>query len=106
MTDNRTQPQSKPGFWARLTAAAKDRGEPEPANARTRGRLPPQPSRPNVVLFGERGAGKSSLINMLVGQDVSSPSNPSLAAFASRGYAVDVGGREVVVWDSVGLQKG
>ncbi|KAG2753465.1 hypothetical protein P692DRAFT_20797033 [Suillus brevipes Sb2] len=106
VTDNRTQPQSKPGFWARLTAAAKDRVEPEPANARTRGRLPPQPSRPNVVLFGERGAGKSSLINMLVGQDVSSPSNPSLAAFASRGYAVDVGGREVVVWDSVGLQKG
>ncbi|KAG1829986.1 hypothetical protein EV424DRAFT_1296873, partial [Suillus variegatus] len=69
-------------------------------------RLPPQPSRPNVVLFGERGAGKSSLINMLVGQDVSSPSNPDLAPFASRGYAVDVGGREVVVWDSVGLQKG
>ncbi|KAG1908809.1 uncharacterized protein F5891DRAFT_899941, partial [Suillus fuscotomentosus] len=65
-----------------------------------------QPSRPNVVLFGERGAGKSSLINMLVGHDVSSPSNPDLAPFASRGYAVDVGGREVVVWDSVGLQKG
>ncbi|KAG1746963.1 P-loop containing nucleoside triphosphate hydrolase protein, partial [Suillus lakei] len=65
-----------------------------------------QPSRPNVVLFGERGAGKSSLINMLVGRDVSYASDPSLTAFASKGYAVDVGGREVVVWDSVGLQKG
>lgn len=106
MVDNRTESQPKPGFWARLTGVAKERSEPEPTNTRTRGRLPPQPSRPNVVLFGERGAGKSSLINMLVGQDVSSPSNPDLAPFASRGYAVDVGGREVVVWDSVGLQKG
>lgn len=106
MVDNRTEPQPKPGFWARFTGAVKDRGEPEPVSAGTRGRLPPQPSRPNVVLFGERKSGKSSLINMLVGRDVSSPSNPDLAAFASRGYAVDVGGREVVVWDSVGLQKG
>lgn len=104
MVDNRTQPQPKQGFWARFTGAAKDK-ESEPENARTRGRLPPQPSRPNVVLFGERKSGKSSLINMLVGRDVASPSNPDLAAFASRGYAVDVGGREVVVWDSVGLQK-
>ncbi|KAG2135120.1 hypothetical protein DEU56DRAFT_807938 [Suillus clintonianus] len=43
---------------------------------------------------------------MLVGRDVSNPSDPGLATFASRGYAVDVGGREVVVWETVGLQKG
>ncbi|KAG0697052.1 hypothetical protein DFH29DRAFT_783490, partial [Suillus ampliporus] len=65
-----------------------------------------QPSLPNVLLFGERGAGKSSLINMLASQDVSRLSDPGLAAFASRGYVVDMGGREVVLWDSVGLHKG
>jgi hypothetical protein len=110
LTDNRTQPppqsQAKTGFWARITGAMRDRGDPhpEPEHTHVRGRLPPQPVLPNILLFGSHGAGKSSLINMLAGQEASRTSDQGYPAFGHRGYTLDVGGREVVVWDVVGLQ--
>ena len=109
LTDNRTQPpphQAKTGFWARITGAMRDRGDPhpEPEHTHVRGRLPPQPVLPNILLFGSHGAGKSSLINMLAGQEASRTSDQGYPVFGHRGYTIDVGGREVVVWDVVGLQ--
>ncbi|OAX36815.1 hypothetical protein K503DRAFT_656496, partial [Rhizopogon vinicolor AM-OR11-026] len=59
----------------------------------------------NILLFGSHGAGKSSLINMLAGQEASRTSDQGHSAFAFSGYAIDVGGREVVLWDVVGLRK-
>ena len=71
-----------------------------------RDRLLPQPARPNVILFDSHGAGRSSVINMLAGQEASHDSDRGLPAFENGGYQINVGGREIVLWDMLGLHKG
>jgi GTPase SAR1 family protein len=83
----------------------KDRDRDEEVE-HVRGRLPPQPVLPNILLFGSHGSGKSSLINMLAGQEASRTSDKGFAAFSTSGYALDAGGRNVVVWDVVGMRRG
>ena len=43
---------------------------------------------------------------MLAGQDASHDSDRGLPAFANEGYPINVGGREIVMWDVLGLHKG
>jgi GTP-binding protein EngB required for normal cell division len=62
----------------------------------------------NVVIFGESGVGKSSIINMLLGENkVKTSSGAVGCTFTSDAYVVDVGdGVSVRVHDTVGLGEG
>ncbi|KZP06632.1 ankyrin, partial [Athelia psychrophila] len=65
-------------------------------------------TRANVIVFGEAGAGKSSLVNLMAGRDfaeVSSGANG--CTFESTGYDIDIpGGPAVRIWDTAGLEEG
>ncbi|KAF9222588.1 hypothetical protein BS17DRAFT_818399 [Gyrodon lividus] len=63
----------------------------------------------NVLFFGETGVGKSSVINMLVGQNTEAACVSGGAkgcTFASTGYKATIDGEEFVLWDTVGLNEG
>jgi len=61
----------------------------------------------NVVIFGETGAGKSSLTNMIVGEDVAETSSGATGCtFESKSYEVEVEGVPLVLWDTSGLNEG
>jgi len=61
----------------------------------------------NVVVFGETGAGKSSLINLIVGKDVAETSSNAMGCtFESKSYEVEVEGIPLVLWDTSGLNEG
>ncbi|EIW86070.1 P-loop containing nucleoside triphosphate hydrolase protein, partial [Coniophora puteana RWD-64-598 SS2] len=63
----------------------------------------------NVIIFGESGVGKSSLINMLSGDDNASAavSNQALGCtFETEPYRVTIDEREYVLWDTAGLNEG
>lgn len=61
----------------------------------------------NVVVFGETGAGKSSVINMIVGRQVAETSSRATGCtFQSKPYSVDLGGMSVTLWDTAGLNEG
>jgi len=61
----------------------------------------------NVVIFGETGAGKSSLINMIVGEEVAETSSSAIGCtFESKPYPVEVDGVPLVLWDTSGLNEG
>jgi tRNA U34 5-carboxymethylaminomethyl modifying GTPase MnmE/TrmE len=64
-------------------------------------------STPNVVIFGEEGVGKSSVVNMIAGREVAStPGDSSDRTFDSKSFLVDLDGRPVRLWDTVGLHEG
>lgn len=61
----------------------------------------------NVVIFGEAGVGKSSLINLItgLGRAQTSPDvNPCTGH--NHGYGVTIGHRAFKIWDTVGLDSG
>ena len=61
----------------------------------------------NVVLFGEAGVGKSSLINLITSQDRARTSpdvNPCTGN--NHGYNVTIGHCAFKIWDTVGLGSG
>jgi len=61
----------------------------------------------NVVVFGETGAGKSSVINMIAGRVVAETSSCAAGCtFQSKPYPVDLGGMSVTLWDTAGLNEG
>ncbi|KXN86749.1 hypothetical protein AN958_09744 [Leucoagaricus sp. SymC.cos] len=64
--------------------------------------------RANIVLFGESGSGKSSIVNML--SDNEHVADTSCGAqgctFESRSYDVNVLGKPVTLWDTAGLDEG
>jgi hypothetical protein len=64
--------------------------------------------RTNVILFGESGGGKSSLVNMLSGDksvaDISSGAKG--CTFESRAFEVNVCGMPTTLWDTAGLDEG
>jgi ABC-type dipeptide/oligopeptide/nickel transport system ATPase component len=78
----------------------------------TPSRIPPPPFLPmstgNVILFGESGCGKSSIINMLLDDenaaDVSSGATG--CTFKSQSFEVNVRGVPLTIWDTVGLNEG
>lgn len=62
---------------------------------------------PNVVIFGETGAGKSSLVNMIAGNAVAEISNRAIGyTFQSTCFTVNIGGKLFNVHDTAGLDEG
>jgi len=62
---------------------------------------------PNVVVFGETGVGKSSLINMITGTACASVSSAAVGCtFESVPYDAELSGRKYRLWDTVGLNEG
>lgn len=65
-------------------------------------KLPKRPFR--VILFGEAGAGKSSIINLIVGHPVAETSSGiGSCTLASRSHKINTGLHQFMVWDTVGL---
>lgn len=61
----------------------------------------------NIVVFGESGVGKSSLINMIAGHGVAETSaDVKGCTFAYKHYEFGVGKDSYRVWDTVGLDEG
>lgn len=61
----------------------------------------------NIVLVGECGTGKSSLINLIIGQDVAKTSNDTAACTTElRPYKVSIDGCNLKLWDTPGLDVG
>lgn len=61
----------------------------------------------NVVLYGESGVGKSSLINLIIGRDVAKTSPDALACTTTHApYDVTIGGQFFRLWDTAGLNEG
>ncbi|KAF9220783.1 hypothetical protein BS17DRAFT_671828, partial [Gyrodon lividus] len=61
----------------------------------------------NVVVFGDGGVGKSSLINLLASSpDARTSSGVSVCTFLSRRYDVNIDGENFGIWDTAGLNGG
>ncbi|TFK17258.1 hypothetical protein FA15DRAFT_650474 [Coprinopsis marcescibilis] len=63
----------------------------------------------NVVVFGETGVGKSSIINMLARGDspVAEVSSGVVGCtFASAAYRTEIEGEKYILWDTAGLNEG
>ncbi|KAF8645358.1 hypothetical protein AX16_007861 [Volvariella volvacea WC 439] len=62
----------------------------------------------NVLIFGQTGTGKSSLVNMIAGQDIAETSSSALGCtFGSRPYdiSLSVNTRPIRLWDTAGLNE-
>ncbi|KAF9235337.1 P-loop containing nucleoside triphosphate hydrolase protein [Melanogaster broomeanus] len=60
----------------------------------------------NVILFGEMGVGKSSVINLIAGRPVAAVSADYQGrTMSSKEYSFDVSGRRFHIWDTVGLEE-
>ena len=60
----------------------------------------------NVILFGDAGVGKSSVINLMAGKDIAKTSNDAGGCtMDSKDYQFDIGFRQVTLWDTVGLNE-
>lgn len=62
---------------------------------------------PNVIIFGETGVGKSSLINMISGTESAAVSSGAIGCtFESVPNEVELSGRKYRLWDTAGLNEG
>ncbi|KDR80470.1 hypothetical protein GALMADRAFT_1201748 [Galerina marginata CBS 339.88] len=62
---------------------------------------------PNIVLFGESGCGKSSIVNMIAGRELAAVSSSvNGCTFTSARYEVDIQGTLFNVYDTAGLDEG
>ncbi|PVF92546.1 hypothetical protein CPB86DRAFT_791034 [Serendipita vermifera] len=62
---------------------------------------------PNIIVFGETGAGKSSIINMLNGDRDAAVSSGALGqTFANERYVKEVNGHMLNIFDTAGLNEG
>ncbi|KAF8844606.1 P-loop containing nucleoside triphosphate hydrolase protein [Paxillus ammoniavirescens] len=60
----------------------------------------------NIILFGETGVGKSSVINLIAGRQVADVSpDVNGCTMSSTYYTFPVNGREFKIWDTVGLEE-
>ncbi|KZP07612.1 P-loop containing nucleoside triphosphate hydrolase protein, partial [Athelia psychrophila] len=60
----------------------------------------------NVVIFGETGVGKSSLINMIAGREIANVANAARGCtFQSTSYDMNVGARTFRLWDTAGMNE-
>ena len=65
-------------------------------------------ARSNIILFGESGAGKSSVVNMLSTNEYTADTSSGAkgCTFESRNFDIDVGGHPMTIWDTAGLDEG
>ncbi|KAF9522884.1 P-loop containing nucleoside triphosphate hydrolase protein [Crepidotus variabilis] len=64
-------------------------------------------SMPNIVVFGETGTGKSSLINMLADGEVARTSSAAVGeTFSSQDYVVTIKNAPYRLWDTAGMNEG
>jgi len=60
----------------------------------------------NIILFGETGVGKSSVINLIAGRQIAETSPDVRGCTMSfKPYTFPVGGRTFHIWDTVGLEE-
>ncbi|KIK80763.1 hypothetical protein PAXRUDRAFT_15613 [Paxillus rubicundulus Ve08.2h10] len=60
----------------------------------------------NIILFGETGVGKSSVVNLIAGRKVAETSpETSLCTMESTHYTLFVEGRQYHIWDTVSLEE-
>ncbi|KAF8632336.1 hypothetical protein AX15_001924 [Amanita polypyramis BW_CC] len=60
----------------------------------------------NIVIFGETGVGKSSLINMITGRETAATSSGARGCtFESVPHDVELEGRKYRLWDTIGLNE-
>jgi small GTP-binding protein len=61
----------------------------------------------NIILFGEAGSGKSSLVNMIVGKDVAKTSDSADGTtFKNDVYAATIADTTFNIYDTAGLNEG
>ncbi|KAF7980608.1 hypothetical protein HWV62_37384 [Athelia sp. TMB] len=62
---------------------------------------------PNIIVFGEAGAGKSSLVNLITGKTVAETSDGVMGCtFKSTPYVTNLpGGPTIRLWDTAGLNE-
>ena len=61
----------------------------------------------NVIIFGEAGAGKSSLINLIRDDNAATTaSSAEGCTFESKSYDVTIGNTKIRLWDTAGLNEG
>ncbi|KAI6032791.1 P-loop containing nucleoside triphosphate hydrolase protein [Pisolithus orientalis] len=64
------------------------------------------PNTLNIILFGETGVGKSSVINLIAGRQVAKVSpDADGCTMNSTDYEFTVGSRTITIWDTVGLEE-
>jgi predicted GTPase len=64
-------------------------------------------SLPNILVFGETGTGKSSLINMIAGKNIAGVSNSAMGyTFGSIDHEIVIHGQTYILWDTSGLNEG
>ena len=60
----------------------------------------------NVILFGDTGVGKSSVINLMAGNDIAkTSSDASGCTMDCKDYQINLGSRQINLWDTVGLNE-
>ena len=60
----------------------------------------------NVILFGDTGVGKSSVINLMAGKPIAETSGDvGGCTMDFKDYQFDIGSRQVTLWDTVGLNE-
>ncbi|KAI6026371.1 P-loop containing nucleoside triphosphate hydrolase protein, partial [Pisolithus microcarpus] len=60
----------------------------------------------NIILFGETGVGKSSVINLIAGRPVAKVSpDADGCTMNSTDYQFTIGSRKITIWDTVGLEE-
>ena len=105
-----------------VSSSASDSSRPNQSSPRTNiSPLPPAPEipvyvadptsvedvTPNIIIFGETGVGKSSLINMIIGAEVATTSSEAVGCtFESTPYDTEIDGGKYRLWDTIGLNEG
>ncbi|KAH7923135.1 hypothetical protein BV22DRAFT_604542 [Leucogyrophana mollusca] len=61
---------------------------------------------PNIIIFGETGSGKSSLVNLIANCDIAKTSSGAAGCtLDARDYLVRIRDQEIRLWDTVGLNE-